>query len=265
MSSGGLRYNQGKTRHDLLPPYAINELARVLTKGAEKYEPRNWEKGMKWSTVLASLKRHVNAFESGEDVDAESGLSHMAHAMCNAMFLVEYSKFRTEFDDRQHSYLRTKRIGLDIDDVLADFMTHFKERFNVDHQITNWNDPVFRDNFAKIVDDENFWMSIKPKFDVEKLKITPACYVTARTIPVEWTQAWLDKHHFPKAPLYCTTDKLSILKSGGVCPVDVFVDDNLETFKKLNTNGVCCYLMDMPHNSNVDVGYKRITDLSSLA
>lgn len=37
----GLRYNEGKVRHDLLEPYAINELAKVFTKGSEKYLPHN--------------------------------------------------------------------------------------------------------------------------------------------------------------------------------------------------------------------------------
>lgn len=219
---------------------------------------------MKWSTVLASLKRHIHAFESGEDVDAESGLGHMAHAMCNAMFLVEYSKFRREFDDRQHPYLRVKRIGLDIDDVLADFMSHFRAHFGIEHEIVQWHDPVFKGNFDNIVDNEDFWATIKPKIDVAKLKFSPVCYVTARTIPPEWTQAWLDKHHFPKAPLFCTSDKLSVLKRDGACPVDIFVDDNLDTFKLLNNSGVCCYLMDMPHNRSIDVGYKRVTDLTEF-
>ena len=65
----GLRFNEGKTRHDLVPAFAQEQYAKVLTKGAEKYAERNWEKGMAWSKVLSSLKRHILAFEKGEDFD----------------------------------------------------------------------------------------------------------------------------------------------------------------------------------------------------
>src|SRR6187399_1313572 len=58
----GLRHNKGKIRYDLLEPFAITELAKVFTKGAEKYADRNWEKGMKWSKMRASLGRHLAAY-----------------------------------------------------------------------------------------------------------------------------------------------------------------------------------------------------------
>ena len=43
MAGEGLRYNQNKLRYDLLEPFAIEQLAKVFTKGAEKYAPHNWE------------------------------------------------------------------------------------------------------------------------------------------------------------------------------------------------------------------------------
>ena len=64
---GGLRHNTGKLRYDLVPAYAQEQYVRVLTRGAQKYAERNWERGMKWSTCLASLKRHIAAYERGED------------------------------------------------------------------------------------------------------------------------------------------------------------------------------------------------------
>ena len=38
--------NAGKLRMDLTPPEWEVALADVMTQGAKKYEPRNWEKGM---------------------------------------------------------------------------------------------------------------------------------------------------------------------------------------------------------------------------
>lgn len=75
----GYRLNEGKLRFDLVHPYAHEQMVRVLTKGAEKYAPRNWERGMAWSNVIASLKRHLQAIESGEDFDTETGELHAAH------------------------------------------------------------------------------------------------------------------------------------------------------------------------------------------
>lgn len=94
------KFDGDKPRMDLIDPYALTELAKVLTAGASKYDADNWRKGMDWSRIVASLLRHVNAFQQGVDTDHETGLSHMAHAMCNCMFLLWYQQHRKEFDDR---------------------------------------------------------------------------------------------------------------------------------------------------------------------
>jgi hypothetical protein len=96
----GLRYNEGKLRVDLIPPEWILGLAEVMTKGAEKYEARNWEKGMEWSKCYASLLRHTLKFWSGEDIDPESGLPHAYHIAWNALALYTYSQTHPEYDDR---------------------------------------------------------------------------------------------------------------------------------------------------------------------
>lgn len=99
--NNALRYNKGKLRYDLLEPYAIQELVRVFTKGSEKYEDNNWlNGGMEYSKMLASLKRHIAAFEMGEDTDQETGCHHMAHAAWNALGIVSYSNYFPENDDR---------------------------------------------------------------------------------------------------------------------------------------------------------------------
>ena len=100
VDGGGLRHNTGKLPVDLVPPSAIFGMAKVLEAGAKKYEARNWERGMKWTTVYASLMRHLLKWMNGEDVDPESGCSHMEHVLCNAAFLVEYEKTCPHLDDR---------------------------------------------------------------------------------------------------------------------------------------------------------------------
>ena len=95
-----LRDNANKLRYDLIPAKANEEYAKVWTVGAAKYEPRNWEKGMPYTEVIASSMRHLEAIRLGEDIDPETGLLHAAHLMCNAAMLAEFHYTHPEFDDR---------------------------------------------------------------------------------------------------------------------------------------------------------------------
>lgn len=261
----GLRYNEGKLRYDLTSPIAIKGLVEVLTKGAVKYAPRNWEKGMSWTTVLASMKRHLAAIEAGEDYDPETGCLHIDNLQCNAHFLSDYYRTHPEFDDRPKRYLKTKNIGLDIDDVIADFQgawcERFKEEFPI-HWAFGYNTS---EKFKVIEQDKDFWMNIKPLIKSEDLKFEPHCYVTARNMPKEWIYEWLDKNRFPSVPLYVVArdaSKMDIIKNAGC---DVFVDDKYKTFVELNNAGICCFLFDSSHNRKYDVGYKRIKSLNELS
>jgi hypothetical protein len=99
-STVGLRYDADKPRMDLIDPIAMEGLSIVLAVGAKKYADHNWAKGMKWSRVLGSLLRHTYKFMRGEDLDAESGLPHVDHILCNAMFLSNYYRQQKSYDDR---------------------------------------------------------------------------------------------------------------------------------------------------------------------
>ncbi len=54
---------------------------------------------MKWSRVLDAALRHLVAYNSGERIDGESGLSHLAHVATNICFLIEYEKEGLGVDD----------------------------------------------------------------------------------------------------------------------------------------------------------------------
>lgn len=264
MKEEGLRYNKGKIRFDLAPTYAQEQYAKVLTMGAEKYEPHNWERGMAWSKVIASLKRHIAYFESGEDFDKESGLLHMAHAMCNCAFLLEYYKIFPQGDDRQHRYLKRPKIGLDVDEVIADWVGHWTKYHG---QVTPefWNfDKDIGAKFDALKDDKEFWLSIPSKIDPKELPFEPHCYITSRTVPTEWTEEWIQNNGFPTMPVYTVgrnNSKVEVAKQSGI---DIFVDDRYDNFVELNRAGICCFLLDAPHNQRYDVGFKRIQSLREL-
>jgi len=86
----GIKHDQEKPRMDLLPFDTLMAIATVLSYGAEKYDDRNWELGMDWGRIYAATQRHLTAFWSGENIDRESDLPHLWHALCSLMFLATY-------------------------------------------------------------------------------------------------------------------------------------------------------------------------------
>ena len=89
-----------KPRLDLLPTAAMEAIAEVLTFGAAKYDDNNWCRGARWGRYYSALLRHLFAWWRGEDLDRETGLSHLAHAGCCLVFLMEYQRNGWGSDDR---------------------------------------------------------------------------------------------------------------------------------------------------------------------
>lgn len=96
LQRNGLKHDKGKPRFDLLPLGPLRELVAVLTFGAEKYAPNNWQKvpeldgreGPPRRRYYSAMMRHATAWYEGEVRDLESGLHHLAHVACCAFFLV---------------------------------------------------------------------------------------------------------------------------------------------------------------------------------
>lgn len=97
----GRKDDQEKIRMDLLPPELLTSVATILTFGAKKYADRNWEGGMAWGRVYGALQRHLNAWWGGQEVDAETGKSHLWHAGCCIAFLITYEQRKIGTDDRK--------------------------------------------------------------------------------------------------------------------------------------------------------------------
>lgn len=89
----GPKYDTGKLRYDLITPDVTKAMAEVLTFGAEKYAPNSWQLVPDAKRrYTAALMRHFEAYRAGEQLDPESGLSHLSHALCNLMFLQHFEK-----------------------------------------------------------------------------------------------------------------------------------------------------------------------------
>jgi len=92
----GKKFDQGKPMVDLLVPEFLIDVAKIMTKGAKKYGLENWKNNLERRRILAALYRHTLAYHMGEKHDVESGLSHLCHITCNAMFLYWYDEVRGE-------------------------------------------------------------------------------------------------------------------------------------------------------------------------
>jgi hypothetical protein len=86
----GLKFDNDKPRWDLLPLKPIEDIVKVLTFGAKKYGPDNWRQVENAKDrYFAALMRHLVAWRAGEKIDSESSMPHIAHALCNLVFLYE--------------------------------------------------------------------------------------------------------------------------------------------------------------------------------
>ena len=105
----GARYNKGKPDYSLIPLATMADEARVWAYGKAKYAAWNWAKGQDWDVPFACLMRHLAAWQAGEELDPESLLPHLAHAMCNLRMLTLFAKNYPEGDTRPTQWLADYR------------------------------------------------------------------------------------------------------------------------------------------------------------
>jgi len=89
----GRKLDNGKLRWDLLPMDCIEDIVQVLTSGAVKYAPNNWqlvENGKE--RYYAAMMRHLVAHRKGELIDPDSGETHLSHAACCLVFMMWLEK-----------------------------------------------------------------------------------------------------------------------------------------------------------------------------
>ena len=102
----GIKYDNGKPDYTLLPLDALEQVVEVLTFGASKYDRHNWKKvDNLHQRYSAAAMRHIVAYMKNEDIDEESGYSHLAHAICCLMFMLQ-----EDADNIKQDYNKAKPI-----------------------------------------------------------------------------------------------------------------------------------------------------------
>lgn len=89
----GVKFDGGKLRYSLLPQGTVGKVVEVLEFGARKYAADNWKHVPDArARYYDATQRHIDAWWNGEHADPETGLPHLAHAVCCLLFLMWFEQ-----------------------------------------------------------------------------------------------------------------------------------------------------------------------------
>jgi len=114
----GRKDDANKLRYDLIPTGPLEKLVVVYTIGAQKYNDRNWEKGIAWGRIFAAMMRHAWAWWTGKAYDSVDGQHHLASVAWCAFALMEYETTHPELDDRPRTKPTTMQNNGPIDGLV---------------------------------------------------------------------------------------------------------------------------------------------------
>lgn len=90
-----------KTPFSTIPSEVIAEVGLALLEGALKYGRHNYRAvGVRYSVYYDAALRHLTAFWEGQDIDPESGLSHVTKAIAGLTVLRDSMLQENAVDDR---------------------------------------------------------------------------------------------------------------------------------------------------------------------
>ena len=87
----GRKYDDKKRQWSMLSSLIpeLEQVVKVLEHGATKYGKDNWKDVKPFKERYTNaLMRHVVAYISDETFDKDTMLHHLAHAVCNCLFLI---------------------------------------------------------------------------------------------------------------------------------------------------------------------------------
>jgi hypothetical protein len=87
----GNKFDAGKVDWTLINFNDLEETARVLMFGENKYSRDSW-KTVEKDRFVKALLRHVIQYANGEQQDTESSYNHLSHAIANCLFILNKDK-----------------------------------------------------------------------------------------------------------------------------------------------------------------------------
>lgn len=106
-----MKNDSGKARYDLLGWRTIDDMARIMADGAAAHGDEGWKTlPNAKDRYFSAAMRHIVAWRNGENIDVDSGFHHLAHAICNLMFLLELTKGSdyTKLDELMSGWPKSK-------------------------------------------------------------------------------------------------------------------------------------------------------------
>lgn len=98
-----IKADSGKLEWHLMPFNELEDVVRVLMNGAKTYSPDNWKKCDDTKRYEDALMRHIVEYQKGNKLDngpKGDGLPHLAHAICNCLFLMWFDNKSQEYEDK---------------------------------------------------------------------------------------------------------------------------------------------------------------------
>lgn len=93
-----LKDKEWKSRVDLIDPETLLEIWQVLRLWAEKYRENSWQNVPIKDHIWSAL-RHIYKYQMWQEIDNETWMNHILHAMTNLMFVNYNSKYFTKEED----------------------------------------------------------------------------------------------------------------------------------------------------------------------
>lgn len=100
ITSKGTKYDNGKADLTLIPMEAMEAMARAFMHGEKKYTRGNFKNGLETTRTLAAALRHIYEKLDRVDIDHESGVDTLGHAMAAIAMTIYNLKHHPEMDNR---------------------------------------------------------------------------------------------------------------------------------------------------------------------
>lgn len=81
------KFDSGKLKYSIFPDSVLRDIIKIMMFGAKKYGMDNWKLCEDNTRYYDALRRHLDDWRNEDYYDKESGEPHLAHALCNLVFL----------------------------------------------------------------------------------------------------------------------------------------------------------------------------------
>lgn len=114
----------------LFPSTAKAYGVMALLDGALKYGRANWrEAGVRASIYYDACNRHMDKWFEGQDIDIDSNLPHLAHALACITILIDATENGKLVDDRMYNPNTEQEIYLKLVERFSSMIPHMKVKY----------------------------------------------------------------------------------------------------------------------------------------